>query len=151
MALARVLRDFMTTPGWETLQRLLAFPKVVLHVLDRGGKSHWAQTGEAVRNRARDYLTEPLATLWVTTAAKRPPLQSSMQTRQKRAREEEVQTRAFLSRLESMDAWGRRAATSLPAACWMQRTPQLWLSSGPYTPPNLRGSPHPSHFLCLRT
>ena len=69
--LARLLRDFMATPGWEPLQRLLAFPKVVLHVLDRGGKSHWSQVGATVRDRARDFLQVPLESLWSSTLAKK--------------------------------------------------------------------------------
>ena len=60
LTLARVIREFVALPGWETLQRLLAFPKVVLQPLDRGGKSHWGHVGRVVQNKAQLFYTTPL-------------------------------------------------------------------------------------------
>ena len=103
--LAHLLDSFTQEPGWETLHRLLAFPKVVLAVLERGGKSHWDTVGRTVRDRARDYLDRPVADLWALGPGPRHR-RGQPRTRRHVAREVEVQQRAFLQQLEGLVAEG---------------------------------------------
>ena len=56
MALAATLRHFVRTPSWESLQRLLAFPKIILAPLDRGGRSHWHVVSKTIQKIAQTYL-----------------------------------------------------------------------------------------------
>ena len=103
--LAYLLDAFTSEPGWETLHRLLAFPKVVLVVLDRGGKSHWATVGRVVRDRARDFLDHSVEELWALGPGPRRPT-GQPGTRRQVAREVEVQQRVFLQQLEGLVADG---------------------------------------------
>ena len=102
--LARVLQNFRDRPGWESLQQLLAFPKVVLHVLDRSGNSHWAVVGATIHDRARAYLAEPLSQTWRSTLARKTSMRQ-LSTRVQ-AKDQEAMSKGFIAGLECMVADG---------------------------------------------
>ena len=76
MCLASLINDFVTGQTWESLHRLLCFPKLVLRNALRKGKAHPRQAMVDVERRLKLFLAGSLEALWkemdVSTTKRRP-------------------------------------------------------------------------------
>ena len=106
MALAATLRHFVHSPSWESLQRLLAFPKIILAPLDRGGRSHWHVVSKTVQKRAQRYMDDTVEISWAQTRRKAKTPAPQLRTRQQHQNAESLQSKALLDRVESLVAQG---------------------------------------------